>query len=192
MGHTTPLTASRYPDGSDSPNIAQYIQNLGLDLEDNTVPYFANTTARDAAYANFVAAGGVMRDYLTCSVSGIGYQTYLSGSWQSFGGDTGWQNISLASPFTTATEGAHYRVKQGICYLQADILNNSAWSFGATVFTLPLGARPITSQFPPVMKVSGTTRTGTTLGITSAGVAAIGVAGGATDNIVICVSFPVD
>jgi len=81
---TDPLTSSRYPAGSDSPNIAQYIQNAVVDLADNTVTGpFATTTARDAAFTAWTAMGNSMRDGLECYVTGVGKQVYRNGAWRS-------------------------------------------------------------------------------------------------------------
>jgi hypothetical protein len=57
---TTPLTGSRYPVSTDAPSIAQYFANLALDLDDNTIPRFTTTTARDTAYSSWVTLGGTM------------------------------------------------------------------------------------------------------------------------------------
>lgn len=79
---TDPLTSSRYPAGSDSPNIAQYIQNAVTDLADNTwTGPFATTTARDTAFSTWVSGGGTMRNGLHCHVTGVGDQVYLDGNW---------------------------------------------------------------------------------------------------------------
>lgn len=43
---TTPSSALRYPQGTDSPNIAQYFQNLATDLDQKVVVQAANQTAR--------------------------------------------------------------------------------------------------------------------------------------------------
>lgn len=82
---TDPLTGSRYPASSDSPNIAQYIQNAVYDLADNTIPRFATTAARDSAFAAWVSAGNSMTDGLHCWVSAVGDQVYLSGAWVTIG-----------------------------------------------------------------------------------------------------------
>lgn len=79
---TDPLTGSRYPASSASPNVAQDIQNAVYDLADNTVtgPH-ASTAARDSAYAAWVSAGNAMREGLFCYVTGVGLQEYYGGAW---------------------------------------------------------------------------------------------------------------
>lgn len=81
---TSVLTSTRYPASSAAPNVPQDIQNAVLDLEDNTIPAFTTTAARDTAYTNWTAAGNAMRDGLTCSVGGYA-QIYRSGSWHGVG-----------------------------------------------------------------------------------------------------------
>lgn len=77
-----PLTSSRYPASSAAPNVSQDIQNAVVDLSDNTFAGpFASTAARDAAFSAWVASGKTMRDYLHCSVTGVGDQVYLAGAW---------------------------------------------------------------------------------------------------------------
>jgi hypothetical protein len=79
---TDPLTGSRYPASSDSPNVAQYIQNAVMDLSDNTIPRFATTTARDSAYAAYVTAGGVMADGMVCWCDSPGnFYDRIGGAW---------------------------------------------------------------------------------------------------------------
>lgn len=79
---TDPLTGSRYPSGNDAANIAQYFQNAVTDLADNTIPRFATTTARDTAYAAYVAAGGSMANGMTCWCDSPGaFYDRLDGAW---------------------------------------------------------------------------------------------------------------
>lgn len=78
-----PLTGARYPAASAAPNVPQDIQNAVMDLADNTIPTFVTSTARDAAYQAWVAAGGAMRDGLRCYVStDAQFQNYEDGSWR--------------------------------------------------------------------------------------------------------------
>jgi hypothetical protein len=115
---TDPLTASRYPGLNSSPNIPQDIQNAVWDLADNTIPRFATTTARDAAYAAWIAAGHTLASGMHCTVGGA-LQVYRNG-WKpagetlvrevdntAFGTLNGWVNIVApqtipASPFGTS------------------------------------------------------------------------------------------
>lgn len=80
---TEPLTGTPYPAASAAPNVPQDIQNAVAGLADNTFAGpFASTTTRDAAFAAWVAAGNTMRNYLHCTVTGVGEQVYLSGAWR--------------------------------------------------------------------------------------------------------------
>jgi hypothetical protein len=76
-----PLTGARYPAASASPNVPQDLQNAVTDLADNTIPRFATTTARDSAYASWVAAGGAMAAGLHCTVAGRLYR-YTGSAWE--------------------------------------------------------------------------------------------------------------
>jgi hypothetical protein len=76
-----PRTGYRKPEQSDGPLGGVQIGNLASDVEPDTAPYFATTAARDAAHADFVTAGGVMRDGLLARVNGIGLMQYVGGSW---------------------------------------------------------------------------------------------------------------
>ena len=78
--HTDPLTAARYPDSTDVPNVAQFIQNAVNDLSDQSVPRFASSAARDSAFTAWVAAGNTMTNGLMAVTSGQ-LQMY-SGTWQ--------------------------------------------------------------------------------------------------------------
>jgi len=83
---TTPLTASRIPDLSYSPDVPADITRGISDLEDNTTPNFTTTGARDTAYGNWVAAGGVMRNGLSCWCDSPGaYFDRIGGVWEQRG-----------------------------------------------------------------------------------------------------------
>jgi hypothetical protein len=77
---TEPLTGSRYPQSSDSPNIAQFIQNAVGDLADNTIPRFDTRSARDAAYATWASLGNAMTNGMLSSVGGY-IEEYFGGAW---------------------------------------------------------------------------------------------------------------
>ncbi|MCU1617206.1 MAG: hypothetical protein JWO98_4746 [Frankiales bacterium] len=80
---TEPLTGAPYPDLNHDANIAQIVQDAVTGLADATYAGpFATTTARDTAFAAWVAAGNTMRDGLHCHVTGTGDQVYLSGAWK--------------------------------------------------------------------------------------------------------------
>lgn len=75
------LDAARYPASSAAPNVPQDIENAVLDLEDDTIPYFATSGARDTAFSNWVNAGNTMRDGLHCFVQGTGLMEYIGSAW---------------------------------------------------------------------------------------------------------------
>lgn len=83
----SPLTGSRYPTSSSVPNVPQDIQNAVTDLEDNSVPRFTTTTARDTAFSNWVAAGNSLVDGLLCVVGNKPLE-YRSGAWCSLANPT--------------------------------------------------------------------------------------------------------
>lgn len=94
---TTPLTASRYPAATNAPNVPQDFQNLGFDLEDNCIGFFTSTSARDTAFTNWVAAGGVMRNGLYCYVNGVGRMEYRATA------PTGWRAQVTQSGIVSGT-----------------------------------------------------------------------------------------
>jgi hypothetical protein len=75
-----PLTAARYPASSANPNVPLDIQNAVNDLSSTTIPRFATTTARDAAYSAWVSAGHSLTTGLFCVVAGQLME--YRGSWQ--------------------------------------------------------------------------------------------------------------
>lgn len=83
---TDPLTGARVPDGSYAPDITQVATAI-FDISDNTIPFFASTTARDSAYSSWVANGGAMRNSLICAVGTTLYK-YASGAWVVMSTDT--------------------------------------------------------------------------------------------------------
>jgi hypothetical protein len=97
---TDPLTASRYPAATNAPNVPQDIQNAVFDLADNTIPFFSSTAARDTAYTNWVAAGGVMRNGLVCYVNGVGLMEYRATA------PTGWRALTRQSGIASANISA--------------------------------------------------------------------------------------
>lgn len=84
MATTEPLTGARVPDQSDGPLGGLQITNAITDLAPHTIPSFANATARDAAYAAWVAAGGTMSHRLHCTVAAR-LLRYTGTAWQSVG-----------------------------------------------------------------------------------------------------------
>lgn len=79
--HTDPLTLARYPDSTDSPDVSGFIQQAVNDLSDHIGGNFTSTSARDAAYVNWVAQGNTMANGLQCRVAGFP-QVYRSGAWR--------------------------------------------------------------------------------------------------------------
>lgn len=81
---TDPLTGSRYPASTASPNVPQDIQNAVLDLANDTVPTYSTTTARDTAFSNWVALGNTMTDGLMCTVNDKPYiySTTVPAGWR--------------------------------------------------------------------------------------------------------------
>lgn len=130
MAHTTPLTATRVPDSSDSPNLSTYFSNMAVDLEKNAIPRFGSTASRDTAFSNWVAAGNSMVDGLKCFVTGTGEQTYLGGAWRTGWLDNNsWTSFGVNSPLSVgATFGCWYRVRNGWCHLTFE----AAFSGGGT------------------------------------------------------------
>jgi hypothetical protein len=57
--------------------------------------------------------------------------------------DTGWRDLSMADGWIATGDGARYRVRDGICYLQVHFRRlNGTWPDNAWVTTLPASARP--------------------------------------------------
>lgn len=122
---TTPLTGSRYPISSDSANVAQYFANLAIDLDDNCVPRFTTTTARDTAYSSWVTLGGTMADGMQCTVAGLPYRR-INGTWRQ---DNGPRIIfrSTAPSSTIASGGGNETgVTGGIAALSSFTLYEAA------------------------------------------------------------------
>lgn len=57
-------------------------------------------------------------------------------------GDTGWQSLTLTSPLAPTSQGAQYRVLNGIGYLALNITYSGTWTAGFLICTLPASARP--------------------------------------------------
>lgn len=56
--------------------------------------------------------------------------------------DTGWVSITPAAPITAASDGAAYRVKNGVCHFEFPLLYFGTWSANYAVYTFPSGVRP--------------------------------------------------
>lgn len=83
---TETLTGARIPDLSYAPDISQ----LGISVRDiagNTIPRFASTSARDTAYAAYVAQGYTLSAGMLCAVAGVAYR-YSGTTWVQMGRDT--------------------------------------------------------------------------------------------------------
>jgi hypothetical protein len=117
---TDPLTASRIPAGSDSPNIAQFFNNAVFDLADDTIPTFATETARNTAYTSWVTAGGAMRDGLRCYITGLDtFQVYESGAWRFW---------KYAGPISSANTPAAHITRSGQVIGVAVATTISGWT----------------------------------------------------------------
>ena len=115
---TDPLTGSRYPNSGYAPNVPQDIQNAVFDLSDNTIPFFTSTSARDTAYANWVNAGGAMRNGLVCTVGDVLYKYSTSTSaWRPVTGESlffsGAGGFDITTTVTAPTGGASGSVPAG-------------------------------------------------------------------------------
>jgi hypothetical protein len=144
---TDPLTGSRYPASSAAPNVAQDIQNAVLDLSDNTIPNFATTTARDSAYSAWVALGNAMRDGLHCHVQGVGDQTYLSGSWNTWTAVAAATNVATYIGTGSAVTSGPYDVF-GYCRVGNRVILRGWLQTTATV----AASTPLTAAFPTAVR----------------------------------------
>lgn len=153
-----PLTGSRYPLGTDAPNVAQYIQNAVTDLADNTFAGpFATATARNTAYAAWVADGGTMRNGLHCTVNGVD-MVYQDGQWRGLGrvpvlagvGIGPWTSpVSDDDPrnvatITIADPGFPFRLRTfgGVEVLSTSCRADSVMVVGGTTWDLAVGYNP--------------------------------------------------
>lgn len=127
---TEPLTGARKPAQSDGPLGGLQISNAVDDLAPVTVPYFATASARDTAFANWVAAGHAMRDGLHCYVSSIGDLVYQGGVWlpaQRLGMVmAGEQTSTQSSSTSTQARIVGFTNLTGIFY--SDLLYEWGWS----------------------------------------------------------------
>jgi hypothetical protein len=84
---TDVLTGARIPTSGDAATIWTIIENAVKDLSNHTIAGpFANTAARDTAFASWVAAGGTLRRGLLSSVTGSGLWEYDGAGWKPFRG----------------------------------------------------------------------------------------------------------
>jgi hypothetical protein len=57
--------------------------------------------------------------------------------------DTGWQDVTLVGGWVATGDGARYRVRDGVCYLQVHVtLSGGLWGANSPMATLPTSARP--------------------------------------------------
>jgi hypothetical protein len=57
--------------------------------------------------------------------------------------DTGWQDVTLVGGWVATGDGARYRVRDGVCYLQLHVtLAGGVWDPNTPMATLPVSARP--------------------------------------------------
>jgi hypothetical protein len=98
---TDPLTGARWPDIGDNADVSLYIHNAVADLSPTAIPYFPNVTARNTAFAAWVAGGKTMREGLHCNVAGSD-QVYQAGAWRGIGRVAGFvQTATPDGPWTT-------------------------------------------------------------------------------------------
>lgn len=78
-----PITGARYPEESDSGDVALWIKRAVNDLSTEAVPRFTTTTARDNAYSAAITAGTItaVEDGMLCVVNGVPYRR-IGGSWR--------------------------------------------------------------------------------------------------------------
>lgn len=77
----SPLTNTRIPDSTYTADIADIVHKAIYDLEGNTCPRFTTTTARDAAYSAWVAAGYTLADGRECYTDDAGFWDHTGGAW---------------------------------------------------------------------------------------------------------------
>jgi hypothetical protein len=77
----SPLTNTRIPDSTYTTNPPQDIHNAVYDLEVNGCPRFTTTTARDAAYSAWVAAGNTLANGRSCWTDDSGFWDRIGGAW---------------------------------------------------------------------------------------------------------------
>jgi hypothetical protein len=92
--------------------------------------------------------------------------------------DTGWVNITLNAAWAVGSVTPAYRVKDGVCRLRGNATRASGST--ATVFTLPVGARPTTS-LSILLREQTTTILNASLA--TSGVLTIGTGYTNTDNV---------
>jgi hypothetical protein len=103
-----PRTGARKPEQTDGPLGGRQISNAIDDLAPYTVPYYATTAARDSAHADWVTAGGTMRDGLPAAVSGIGLMEYQSGAWKTVATTANISALQFARPLAETHGGSQY------------------------------------------------------------------------------------
>lgn len=81
MTTTSPLNGLPCPDDSSPNDPPIHFQALNDALDDRLLPHFPTAADRDTAFSNWVAAGGVMRNWMQCTVDNLGLQQYFGGAW---------------------------------------------------------------------------------------------------------------
>lgn len=116
---TEPLTGARYPAQSDGPLGGLQIGYAVTDLADNTIPRYATSGARDAAYNTWTAAGNTMTAGMFCTVAGR-LQRYNGTGWETVPGHRG---AGTAFP-ADAVPGDTYDHATFRCYMR---YNGGGW-----------------------------------------------------------------
>lgn len=100
--------------------------------------------------------------------------TAWSSVWTLLGGDTGWQNITAASGWSST--GLQYKINGGMCVFRGEVWGGTD---ATTLFTMPVGARPVgrlsyiaprivTATVPPSLSINIQT-TGVATGVVFTG-----------------------
>lgn len=153
---TTPSSGIRYPIASDSPNIAQYFQNLATDLDQRVVTYVSGPAARIALTNTW--GGQIVHEDST----GRFYRRNRTNvAWHYLGGSTppialctivsGWTAIAGRAPVA-------YLDGNGLVHLQGAMRPSSTYNpnDGAphTAIELPADCRPTSLAVPVAVQTS--------------------------------------
>lgn len=142
----SPLTNTRIPDTTYATNVPTDIRNAIYDLEVAGTPRFTTVSARDTAYSNWIAAGGVLSDGRRCYTDDAGYWRRVGGAWVA---DKITGNISMSSgwaqynsyflpSYHLAADG-RVTVRGVMARTGASIVVSGT---GLTIGTLPAAIRP--------------------------------------------------
>lgn len=134
------LTRKDYVDTADTAAL-----NSGKAYTDAQLAAVGASAATNGALVRRDAAGRAQ--FVSPSVSAdAATKGYVDGKFS----DTGWTNLTLnaAAGFSVSTEGARYRVKNGICYFQIHAVKSGSFVGNDLLVTMPSGARPAFTHWP--------------------------------------------